>query len=184
MSQPLALDLFCGAGGVCIGLQRAGFDVVGVDNVHQPDYPGDFVLAHGLMPPFELSKFDLIWASPPCPFASAIRNSRAKTTAVNLIPEVRRLLAAHPMTVIENVPPAVYKGPMRPDLVLRGRMFARPLARERVFELTFHVPMPFMNAPTLPGGRCLVSASGKGANDMKQVAPPHPEGLARPNTTR
>ena len=28
----LALDLFCGEGGVCEGLQRVGFEVVGVDN--------------------------------------------------------------------------------------------------------------------------------------------------------
>ena len=29
--RPKVLDLFCGAGGVSMGLWRAGFDVVGVD---------------------------------------------------------------------------------------------------------------------------------------------------------
>lgn len=29
--KPLALDLFCGAGGVSMGLLRAGFEVIGVD---------------------------------------------------------------------------------------------------------------------------------------------------------
>ena len=31
MTRPLALDLFCGGGGVAEGLIAAGFDVVGVD---------------------------------------------------------------------------------------------------------------------------------------------------------
>ena len=31
MRKSLALDLFCGGGGACIGMQQAGFEVVGID---------------------------------------------------------------------------------------------------------------------------------------------------------
>ena len=45
MKKLLALDLFCGGGGACIGMQQAGFEVVGVDIKPHKNYPGHFIQA-------------------------------------------------------------------------------------------------------------------------------------------
>ena len=45
MSKLLALDLFCGGGGACIGMQWAGFEVVGIDIKPHRNYPGHFIQA-------------------------------------------------------------------------------------------------------------------------------------------
>ena len=66
MSKPLALDLFCGGGGACIGMQQAGFEVVGIDIKPHKNYPGHFIQAdiHDL--PLLIKDFDFVWSSPPC----------------------------------------------------------------------------------------------------------------------
>lgn len=136
--KPRALDLFCKAGGVTKGLQRAGFHVTGVDIERQPRYCGDaFVQADALAPPFDLASFDFIWASPPCQAHSALRKMWNAKQHADLIPATRAILTASGCPwVIENVPGA----PLRSVIRLCGTMFglATPcgaeLRRHRYFE--------------------------------------------------
>ncbi len=125
------LDLFCGAGGAAAGYHRAGFDIVGIDIVPQPDYPFTFIQADALVPPVDLSAFDLVHASPPCQPFTKYRNVH-KTISdryLDHLPATRSLLSAVPH-VIENVPGA----PMRIDLELCGSMFGLDVRRHRWFE--------------------------------------------------
>ena len=69
MSKPIAVDLCCGRGGVTRALLAAGYDVIGVDIEHHPDYPtearfveSDIRTMHGCH--FVGCRF--MWASPPC----------------------------------------------------------------------------------------------------------------------
>lgn len=133
-----ALDLFCGAGGATKGLQRAGFHVTGVDIARQPHYCGDlFVQADALRPPFDLTGFDFIWASPPC-------QAHSKTRAIHgndypdLIPQTRDLLADAAAWAIENVPGA----PLRNPVMLCGTMFGLKVIRHRCFETSFPLLAP------------------------------------------
>lgn len=134
--MPLALDLFCGAGGAAMGLHRAGFEIVGIDIRPQPNFPFKFIQGDALDPPIQFTDFDLIWASPPC--QAYIRSGTVnKAKALKLIEPVREMLLASSVPwVIENVPGA----PIRCDLMLCGSHFGLAVRRHRHFEAAFSLP--------------------------------------------
>jgi DNA (cytosine-5)-methyltransferase 1 len=137
--KPRALDLFCKAGGASMGLHRAGFDVVGVDIEPQPRYPFKFIQADALHPPFDLSVFDFIWASPPCQAHTLCQRIRGNEHQ-NLIEQTRAMLAASGVPfVIENVPGA----PLRRPIELCGAAFGLRTYRHRWFEASFFCEQPW-----------------------------------------
>ncbi len=99
-----------------MGYHRAGFEVVGVDIVDQPNYPFEFHQADAMIYP--LDGFDAIHASPPCQAYSTI--SPHGKEYPDLYRATRDRLIAHGgVWVIENVIGAPY----RSGFILCGSMF-------------------------------------------------------------
>ena len=145
-TRPRLLDLFCGAGGAAVGYHRAGFDVVGVDNRPQPNYPFAFEQRDALeylreMLHFAYGEpgdvFSAIHASPPC--QAYVRSGNVdRDRHPDLIGPTRKLLWETGLPwVIENVPGA----PMRPDAVLCGSQFGLAIRRHRWFEFSWGEPL-------------------------------------------
>ena len=140
MRRPLALDLYCGGGGVAEGLIAAGWRVVGVDRNRNCGkyYPGEFVHADVLDSCVDIGAFDFVWASPPCQRFSKATPVELRDRHPDLIDVTRKLLDGHELTCIENVPNA----PIRSDLILNGPTVGlNRIVRERHFELSF--PLAF-----------------------------------------
>lgn len=137
--MPLALDLFCKAGGASMGLYRAGFDVVGVDIKPQPRYPFRFVQADAFALPFDINLFDFVWASPHCQRHTCLKSVFDSEQYPDQIADTRALLArAKGLTVIENVVGA----PLRVDLMLCANAYGLRSYRHRIFECSFPIEQP------------------------------------------
>ena len=158
MSKPKVLDLFSGSGGAALGLKRAGFHVTGIDIKKPTTYLGDaFIQADVNHLPVNVFDFDVVWASPPCQaFSLATGLWKYIKDYPNLIPLTRQLIAGHPYSVIENVPPA----PIRADLKLWGPCVGLGATDEkdglwrcRHFELSFFAWQP--TRPKLVKGQTL-----------------------------
>ena len=123
-----------------MGYHRAGFEVVGVDIKPQPRYPFEFVQADALEYVKEHgAEFDAIHASPPCQFATRLRNAGNVKPCLDLVTPMRPLLqnSGRPW-VMENVDGAPLNYPVQicgASFGLRTGEF--DLARHRFFESSF-----------------------------------------------
>lgn len=152
--KPRLLDLFCGAGGCSVGYARAGFEVIGIDIVDQPNYPLEFIQDDAIgrfgamlesWQTTGVEPFDAIHASPPCQAHSAVTGEH-RDKHVDLIPETRRLLKMSKLPyAIENVVGA----PLENPITLCGSSFGLPLRRHRLFETNF----PILAPPCAHGGQ-------------------------------
>ena len=129
-----------------MGYRRAGFEVVGVDIVDQPNYPFEFLrrdaLAWLAAPGYVERAFAAVHASPPCQFATAYKRRKGVAVgAVNLIPATRRLLRATGLPyVIENVEQA--REHLIDPVRYCGSSFGLDVQRHRRFESSFGLVAP------------------------------------------
>lgn len=148
MSDPLILDLYCGAGGAAQGFDAAGFRIVGIDIDPQPYYPYEFIQANVFDDAWrdcvDLSEVAAVHASPPCQAYTTMSN-RNRGDWPDLIAPTRELLQtdmelAGVPYVIENVPGA--KAELIDPVILHGGMFGARYYRPRLFECSFPVTPP------------------------------------------
>ena len=171
--RPRLLDLFCGAGGAAMGYHRAGFDVVGVDILPQPNYPFEFHQFNALAIGVATVRigFDAIHASPPCQAHTSMKVMwNARDDHPDLIQPTRELLQATGLPyVIENVPGA----PVSRLTRLCGSSFGlgvevydgwRQLRRHRYFETSF----PMLSPPCQHEG-ATIGLYGDHARDRRRV---------------
>lgn len=172
--KPLLLDTFCGAGGCSVGYNRAGFDVVGIDKEPHPDYPFPMIVGDAMEYLSDLdflAQFDVVHASPPCPFYSTATIASARSNHPDLVPPTFAALRAWGgVWVIENVPGA----PMPDAIVLCGGAMGLPrIRRHRLFASS----VPLMSPGCACTGQEVVGVYG-GKRGWGRNAP-RPDGTSR-----
>ena len=127
--KPRILDLFCGAGGAARGYADAGFEVVGVDNRPQPNYPFEFHLFDALE--FDSGCFHAIHASPPCQGYSPQTADQSRHS--RLIERTRHRLEGFGVPYVVEIVEGARRH-LRNPIRLCGSSFGLDLRRHRYFE--------------------------------------------------
>lgn len=178
MNRPKLLDLFCGAGGSAVGYHRAGFDVIGVDIEHHPDYPF-FHVEYDALEMLDIAlrngKIAAVHASPPCPRYSTATPAANRENHPDLVGATRTALRASGLPyVIENVPGAPLENPIK----LCGSMFGLGVRRHRLFESNVPMRQPSCDHASQPEVWGVYGDHG----DKKPVK--RPNGSSRGNKAR
>jgi DNA (cytosine-5)-methyltransferase 1 len=167
------LDLFCGAGGAGMGYHLAGWEVVGVDLLPQPDYPFEFHQADAMAYP--LDGFDAIHASPPCLGETQLRQVHpTKVYERLLVPTLERLRYLPMPWVVENVDNASAPAEL-PKVRLCGTSFGLRMRRHRWFWSNQALLVPTCNHREFAGRLLGVYGASDGW---------HPEGFKHPGSKR
>lgn len=177
MKNPLAIDLCCKAGGVSVGLHRAGFDVLGVDIEPQPRYPFEFIQADALTIPLGEFRAAFFWASPHCQGYTELRHAPGAKGKPQQIRQFRARMPADALWAIENVEDAAWD--MENPVTFCGSMFGLGtqgcrLQRHRLIEANFPIDPPPCAHDARPvigvygghGRRRAASAGGRGTRDV------------------
>lgn len=156
-----------------MGYNLAGFEVVGVDIIPQPNYPFKFIQADATKLLWNFSDFDAIHASPPCQRFSTLGSQYDRDKYPDYISLMRgQLENSGKYYIIENVLGA----PLRDPIKLCGSTFALGVRRHRLFETNFpvkqlecrHKEYPHPIDVTGTGARRLgPRTDGKGGNSRK-----------------
>lgn len=122
MTRPIGIDLFCGAGGMSLGFEQAGFDIVlGVDRdayhcaAHERNFPYGKTLcasvsdldATQIISTAEIKgEIDIVFGGPPCQGFSTMGKRDIRDPRSSLVGEFVRLVnELQPKSfVMENVP--------------------------------------------------------------------------------
>lgn len=156
-----------------MGLYRAGFDVVGIDNRPQPRYPFPFIRGDALNPPVRLEDFDLIWASPPCQAFTQMsarwrgKGGKADSHKNLLTPTLAWLESRSLPWVVENVVGA--RKHMPRHVKLHGGQFGLRVHRPRLFACNFLIMAPKAAATTDPIGVYGARADGRRLFTRKDI---------------
>lgn len=143
--KPIALDICCRKGGATVGLQRAGFHVIGFDIDPQPGYPGDeFIIADGIEVLAQLAALGsmkvngrwvrpaLTWQSWPCQDGNTATASNRKRgiedSHQQFIPQARELSDRIGIPWVIEQPTSSRAGLIRRDLTLCMDMFRGDMA--------------------------------------------------------
>lgn len=138
VKKPTAIDLYCGAGGLTLGLKRAGFDVVAGLEIHpeivktyEANHPNVKLLkrdireikGEDILELACLDEIDLIAGCPPCQgFCSLTNKYKRKDSRNDLILDMARLIEEikPKMVMMENVPGITKRGkPILDEFVKR-----------------------------------------------------------------